>query len=432
MQSRPEYRFQANSDILTARFSPFHPSLIVGGTYSGQVLIWDTRSRSADAVQSTPLTMLTSMRNFTSDAPRSAGHTSPIYSLTFTGTQSAYSILSTSTDGIICAWAPDMLTQPSERLQLLDPYPRSAFHQASDLAPTCLGLPVASSAESHAFIGTEQGGMYLVHRQDRAGGATKAGIDPRILYTGHAAPVMALDFHKAVGPLDLSDLALSAGLDWNIKLWRVREARDIPLSTNPTSNDILSRHSRSKPATAQGHSTQPTYTKPFGSANKPEPQPALLEIQKLDAVYDVKWSPARPSVFASVDGSGTVEVWDLNENTDIPTARAWVSERANDAKRAGAKNNAAATSTNTITSTSTLDAKLAQSTAGPPAGYVGNSLNKCAWEHGEGRKLAVGGLDGVVTVFEVGEALSGRRNAEVSEWEGMRRRVAQRDRFAAR
>lgn len=426
MQSRPEYRFQANSDILAARFSPFHPSLIVGGTYSGQVLIWDTRSRTADAVQSTPLTMLNSMHNYSADAPRAAGHTSPIYSLTFAGTQSAYSILSTSTDGTICAWVPDMLTQPSERLQLLDPYPKSVFHQATDLAPTCLGLPVASSAESHALIGTEQGGMYLVHRQDRAGGATKAGIDPRILYAGHAAPVMALDFHKAVGPLDLSDLALSAGLDWNIKLWRVREARDVPSATAPASEDILSRHSRSRPGTAQGHNTQSAYTKAFGSANKPEPQPALLEIQKSDAVYDVRWSPARPSVFASVDGSGTVEVWDLNENTDIPAARAWVSERSKDAKRAGATP-ANTSITNTITSTSTLDAKLAQNTAGPPAGCLGNSLNKCAWEHREGRRLAVGGLDGVLTVFEVGEGLSGRRNAEVSEWEGMRKLVAQRE-----
>lgn len=427
MQSRPEYRFQAKSDILTARFSPFHPSLIVGGTYSGQVLVWDTRSRSADPVQSTPLTMLNSTYNYASNT---AGHSSPIYSLTFAGTQSAYSILSTSTDGTLCAWTPDMLTAPSERHQLRDPYPASFFHDASDLAPTCLDLPVASSAESHALIGTEQGGMYLVHRQDRAGGATKAGIDPRILFSGHDAPVMALDFHKAVGPLDLSDLALSAGLDWSIKLWRVREARDLQppsTSSSTTSDDILARHSRSR---AQDYASQIAYTKPYGIANKPEPIPPLLEIQKTDAVYDVRWSPARPSVFASVDGSGTVEVWDLNESTDIPTARAWVSEYTGPNHPKNPTTATTTTATNTlfatqthITATSTLDAKLASQTSGPPAGHVGHSLNKCAWEHGDGRKIAVGGLSGVVTLFEVGEGLAGRRNAEVAEWEGMRRGV---------
>ena len=35
------------------------------------------------------------------------------------------------------------------------------------------------------------------------------------------------------------------------------------------------------------------------------------------------------------------------------------------------------------------------------------SLNKVAWEKGAGRHLAVGGLDGVTTVFEVGTELGG-------------------------
>lgn len=424
MPSRPEYRFQANSDILSARFSPFHPNLIFGGTYSGQVLLWDTRSRSPTAVQSTPLTMLNSLRSYTLDAPRAAGHSSPIYSLTFSGTQAAYSILSTSTDGTFCAWAPDMLVQPSERLQLLDPYPKSILHPANDLAPTSLALPVSSSAESHALLGTEQGGMYLIHRQDRAGGGAKAGIDSRVVYAGHSAPVMSLDFHKAVGPLDLSDLALSAGLDWNIKLWRIREPPDNVLPASSTidylGRNIPSSTSRSRPGTSHAQSRSTPY-QPYYGAPRIEPEPALLEIQKDDAVYDAKWSPTRPAVFASVDGGGTLELWDLNENTDIPVARAWVSDRAASATKARLnKGNEHAS----ITAISTLDAKLAPSNTGPPQGYLGNSLNKCAWEHGDGRKVAVGGLDGIVTVFEVGEALGGRKGAEVAEWEGLRRLVA--------
>ena len=413
MQSRPEYIFQANSDILTARFSPFHPNLIVGGTYSGQVLLWDTRSKSQTAVQSTPLTMLSSQKSFNLDTPRAAGHTSPIYSLTFSGTSTAYSILSTSTDGTFCAWAPDMLTQPSERLQLLDPYPKSVLHPASDLAPSCLALPVSSSAETHALVGTEQGGMYLVHRQDRAGGAGKAGIDPRVLYAGHAAPIMSLDFHKAVGPLDLSDLALSAGLDWSIKLWRIREASDASSGTFDTNNS-------SRPGTSHA-SRQTMYTPSYLGGPKIDIQQPLLDIHKDEAIYDVKWSPARPSIFASVDGGGALEIWDLSENTEVPVARAWVSERAASNGRPVAGHGVAAISVPDVLST--LDAKLAQSTAGPPKGFLGNSLNKCAWEYGEARKVAVGGLDGTVTVFEVGEKLGGRKGVEVGEWEGVRRLV---------
>ncbi len=55
LHSRPEFVFHAQSDVLTAKFSPFHPNLIIGGAYSGQVLLWDTRAKSAP-VQKTPLT----------------------------------------------------------------------------------------------------------------------------------------------------------------------------------------------------------------------------------------------------------------------------------------------------------------------------------------------------------------------------------------
>ena len=85
MHDRPEYMFHAQSDILTAKFSPFHPNLIIGGAYSGQVLLWDTRAKSAP-VQKTPLT--------------GSGHTHPVYSLDIVGTQNANNIISCSTDEI--------------------------------------------------------------------------------------------------------------------------------------------------------------------------------------------------------------------------------------------------------------------------------------------------------------------------------------------
>ena len=36
-----------------------------------------------------------------------------------------------------------------------------------------------------------------------------------------------------------------------------------------------------------------------------------------DYVYDVKWSPKHPAVFASVDGSGRLQLWNLNNDYEV-------------------------------------------------------------------------------------------------------------------
>ncbi|KAL1963859.1 hypothetical protein VTN77DRAFT_7791 [Rasamsonia byssochlamydoides] len=335
LHSRPEYVFHSTSDILCAKFSPFHPNLIVGGTYSGQVLLWDTRSSRAGGgapVQKTPLT--------------GSGHTHPVYSIAIIGTQNAHNILTASTDGVVCGWTVDMLSQPQEYLELTTPPPS----KTEDLAPTTMSFP--QSDPTFFLVGTEEGGIYPCHRYDRAG--AKAGTDQRLAYRGHAAPVMSTAFHPARGPVDLGDLLLSSSLDWSVKLWRVRP-----------------------PATTAASAT---------SVAGPQVVSPLLDINREDVVYDAKWSPHRPGVFGLVDGAGNVEIWDLYTDTEVPAVRTTPSRGR--------------------------------------GGMLTRSLNKIAWEEREGRRVATGGLDGVVTVFEVGKALSGPvEEVPAEEWTGMKRLV---------
>jgi dynein intermediate chain len=83
--------------VTAAAFSPFHANLIVGGTYSGQILLWDTRAKQMPVLKS-PLS--------------SSGHTHPVYDLAIVGTQNAHNLVTSSTDGMVCAWQLDMLAQP--------------------------------------------------------------------------------------------------------------------------------------------------------------------------------------------------------------------------------------------------------------------------------------------------------------------------------
>ncbi|KAI9769650.1 MAG: hypothetical protein M1840_003887 [Geoglossum simile] len=334
LHDRPEYIFHAQSDILTAKFSPFHPSLIIGGAYSGQVLLWDTRAKSAP-VQKTPLT--------------GSGHTHPVYAIEIVGTQNANNVISCSTDGVVCGWTVDMLAQPQELLDLTTPPPA----KTEDLSPTCMAFPQADP--TYFLVGTEEGSIYPCHRYDRAG--AKAGVEQRVSYRGHAAPVMSIDFHPARGPIDLGDLVISSSLDWSVKIWKVRT-----------------------PAAAATTSVS-------GSAQVAAP---LLDLVREDVVYDARWSPTKPGVFSLVDGAGNLEIWDITVDAEVPLAKAQPSNRKG-------------------------------------ASLLTKSLNKVAWGEHDGKKIAVGGLDGVVTIFDVGSELGGVDNARAEEWSSMKKLVGKWD-----
>jgi len=94
---RKYYHADNQSDVLSVSFSPYHPTLIFGGSYSGQVLLWDTRAKHLPVLK-TPLS--------------AAGHTYPIYGMKVVGTQNANNLITASTDGLVCSWLSDVLAQP--------------------------------------------------------------------------------------------------------------------------------------------------------------------------------------------------------------------------------------------------------------------------------------------------------------------------------
>ena len=43
------------SAVMSSCFAKFHPNLVVGGTYSGQIVLWDNRVLKRTPIQRTPL-----------------------------------------------------------------------------------------------------------------------------------------------------------------------------------------------------------------------------------------------------------------------------------------------------------------------------------------------------------------------------------------
>ncbi|KAK8724827.1 hypothetical protein OTU49_010933 [Cherax quadricarinatus] len=239
----PEYIFHCQSPVMSATFARFHPNLIIGGTYSGQIVLWDNRSQKRTPVQRSPLS--------------ASAHTHPVYCMKVVGTQNAHNLISVSTDGKMCSWSLDMLSQPQESMEL-------QHKQSRAVAVTCMAFPHGDV--NNFIVGSEEGAVFTACRH-----GSKAGIVDA--YEGHQGPVTGISTHSTPGPIDFSHLFLTSSIDWTVKLWSVKE------------------------------------TKPLYSFE-----------DNGDYVYEVAWSPIHPALFTTVDGSGRIDLWNLNQDTEVPTA----------------------------------------------------------------------------------------------------------------
>lgn len=160
----------------------------------------------------------------------------------------------------------------------------------------------------------------------------------------HQAPITSIAMHPGrsmsdskanAGVLaDMSELMLSSSMDWTMKLWYPKnQFKDTPIYTFESSQEYI---------------------------------------------YDVKWSPVHPSIFASVDGDGYVDLWDINKDVEAPIAR----KKVNGSQNTG--NNSAA------------------------AGYRdfddSRALSCLKWSL-DGRRIAIGDQDGFVSIWQVDKEL---------------------------
>ncbi|XP_075841037.1 cytoplasmic dynein 1 intermediate chain 2 isoform X6 [Microtus pennsylvanicus] len=299
-KTTPEYVFHCQSAVMSATFAKFHPNLVVGGTYSGQIVLWDNRSNKRTPVQRTPLS--------------AAAHTHPVYCVNVVGTQNAHNLISISTDGKICSWSLDMLSHPQDSMELV-------HKQSKAVAVTSMSFPVGDV--NNFVVGSEEGSVYTACRH-----GSKAGISE--MFEGHQGPITGIHCHAAVGAVDFSHLFVTSSFDWTVKLWTTKN-------------------------------------------NKP-----LYAFEdNSDYVYDVMWSPTHPALFACVDGMGRLDLWNLNNDTEVPTASI--------------------------------------SVEGNPA------LNRVRWTH-SGREIAVGDSEGQIVIYDVGEQIAVPRN---DEWARFGRTLAE-------
>jgi len=197
----PEYIFHCQSAVTSCSFASFHPNLYIGGTYSGQVVLWDNRSTKRMPVQRTPLS--------------ATAHTHPIYCAAVVGTENAHNLITISTDGKACSWSLDMLSQPQDSMNLV-------ATNKNKLPVAALSMSFLAGDVNNFVIGGEDGAVSQACRH-----GSKAGVTNSL--DGHKGPVTGIDTHKVQGAVDFSHLYLTSSFDWTVKLWSTRD--DKPLYT---------------------------------------------------------------------------------------------------------------------------------------------------------------------------------------------------------
>ncbi|KAJ3057419.1 WD repeat-containing protein 34 [Rhizophlyctis rosea] len=257
---------EVSSCLMCVACHPESPSLIAGGTYNGEVLIWQT-SREED-----PLVASSSIGDFT--------HNDCVTKVAWVPGEKAqqWKLVSVGSDGRVLFWDPSDLSNPKSGSQLFTGcIPRhirlNPIKQDTPLGGTCFSFSKEHKEEYH--LGTDSGYLFKCNTMSATqidlmkGSNSKASRlnNPTVFaYNAHIGPVQSISsspHHR--------NLFLTCGSDGLARCYSALQAKPV-LTWEPCSHPL----------------------------------------------YAVEWSPHRSTVFAATCGDGSVYVYDLSHSRGAP------------------------------------------------------------------------------------------------------------------
>lgn len=258
----PEYSINCQTEITSAIFHNLNPKLVVGGSFTGQIMLWDIKSKPIP-IQKTPLGV--------GSNPNGKTHCLPITSLNVFGTETNSTIISLSNDGVLCQWSLANFSRPVYRVELKRKIgEKEKIANFNEVA--VLTTAFNPNQPNTILIGSDDNIVYNVSTV-----ATETRENIISTFQGHDGPIYALDNHPVL-PEDKSNhsnLFISSSADWTTKLW----STDFPC------------------------------------------KPLVTFDMSDDYIYSAKWHPINPSLFVSGDGTGNLDFWDLNKDRELPVFR---------------------------------------------------------------------------------------------------------------
>ncbi|XP_077162587.1 cytoplasmic dynein 2 intermediate chain 2 isoform X1 [Paroedura picta] len=308
--NRPDLVVEIPSSVMCLAFHPQQPSLVAGGLFSGEVLVWDT-SRLED-----PLVWRTGMTDDT--------HTDPVYQvgwLQHTRHGHPFHVLSVSTDGKILVWQEerDGLLKITDGFALVSQQiPRSTKlkkHSRGDVAVGVTSLSFSHFEPSIFVMGTEGGCVLKCSTAVETvavlprGSSFPLKAPAQFVFSPHGGPVYSVScspFHR--------NLFLSGGTDGHIHLHSMLQAQPL-LSLQLSKKYVFSvRWSPVRPlvfAAATGEGEVQLFD--FGKSSQ-KPSISIQQTSNHTPVYCLEFNSRQSQLLAAGDGSGTVKIWQLSSD----------------------------------------------------------------------------------------------------------------------
>ncbi|KAJ3122424.1 Dynein intermediate chain 2, axonemal [Nowakowskiella sp. JEL0407] len=180
----PDHTLTPQSPIVSLKYNPKDPHVLVGGCYNGLLSYWDVRKGSYPVD--------------TSSIEKS--HRDPVYNVAWVQSKSGSEFFSVSTDGQVLWWDIRKLAEPTESL-LLDPEKNGNI-----VGGTVLDFE--TTMPTKFMVGAENGTVLMCNKK-----AKNPGEKITHIYPGHHGPIRALQ-RNPFFPKNF----LTVG-DWTAKIW---------------------------------------------------------------------------------------------------------------------------------------------------------------------------------------------------------------------
>mmetsp|Transcript_10525 Transcript_10525/g.29956 ORF Transcript_10525/g.29956 Transcript_10525/m.29956 type:complete len:534 (+) Transcript_10525:187-1788(+) len=266
---KPEVSIETDSCLMCCAFHPRHPALIAGGTFNGQLVVWDLSkegdaqigcSKNTDATHREPICQVRWQYN-----PEAAAR--------HTNKDEAYNIVTLGNEGRILVWQWTRLENPIYGYELVYRNPRS--HSMVLWGGTAFAFQTAQKDDNTTFMaGTEGGSVFKC----------------------------MLDHNEAM----TNDFASNVA-EGNVPKLRSPVKADYAAHTGPVHDLHCSPFQRNMFASCGADGT-------LRVSNMLQVTPIMQLEPSEKYLFACRWSPFRPLVIAAAAGDGQVFIYDLNKS----------------------------------------------------------------------------------------------------------------------